>query len=74
MYGCQEEGVAKSNSMSGGKGMEATTMSYSALGGTDYDEVWAVDNTTRISGAGKQRAGSNKSEKHWISGDRKDNG
>ena len=49
----QQEGVAKSNSMSGGDRVRTTIMSYTALGGPVTDQLGEVANTTRISGTKK---------------------
>ena len=70
---CQE-GVAKSNSMSRGYGMETTMSNNTAQGGPTTDQLSGVVNSTRISGAGTTTAGSNKSEMHQISGVEKDLG
>ena len=69
---CQEEGVAKSNSMSGGEGMESTRMRNTALGGPTTEVLSEFVNTTRISGAGVLEAGSYSSEMKRISGVEKD--
>ena len=69
---CQEEGVARSNSMSGGEGMELTRMRNTALGGPTTEVLSEFVNTTRISGAGVLEAGSNSSEMKRISGVEKD--
>ena len=69
---CQEEGVAKSNSMSGGEGMELTRMRNTALGGPTTEVLSEFVNTTRISGAGVLEAGSYSSELKRISGMEKD--
>ena len=70
----QHEGVAKSNSMSRGQGMKTTINSDTAQGGPTTDQLSGVVNSTRISGAGIPKAGSNMSERQHISGVEKDLG
>ena len=72
MKDCQKEGVAKSNTMSGGDGMESTRVKNTALGGPTAEVLSEFVNTTRISGAGLLKAGSYSREIKRISGVEKD--
>ena len=58
--------VAKSNCLSGSEGQDGTRESFTALGGTDCQVDRAIGNRTRISGAGIENAGCNKSEMKRI--------
>ena len=64
--GGRGRGVAQSNYVSGSEGQEGTRDSITALGGTDCQVQRAIGNRTRISGAGIENAGCNKSEMKRI--------
>ena len=68
MDDCQDRGVAKSDGMSGGEGMEGTIEKNTALTRPTTEVLGEVGNVTRISGMQLLEAGSFTSEMTRISG------